>query len=237
MTTSSRIEHVTCLGCGCGCDDITVTVAEGRIVDATQVCPLGRAWFGDGAIPSAVLRGGRSATVDEAIAEAASVLVSAAGRCLVYLAPDLSSQAQRMALGIADLLRGTVDSATSGTAALGLLAAQRRGRAAATLGEIRNRADVLLFWAVDPAQRYPRYLQRYALDPVGTHIPTGRAGRFVVSVSVGAEKALGGADLSLQLEPKEEIAALSFMRAAVLGHSMSRAIPSESRRSSPLPKP
>jgi formylmethanofuran dehydrogenase subunit B len=159
--------------------------------------------------------------VDEAIAEAASVLAGAAGRCLIYLAPDLSSQAQRMALEIADLLRGTVDSATSATAALGLLAAQRRGRAGATLGEIRNRADILLFWAVDPAQHYPRYLQRYALDPAGTHISTGRAGRFVISVSVGAEKAFGGADLSIELEPEEEIAALSFMRASVLGHSIS----------------
>jgi formylmethanofuran dehydrogenase subunit B len=220
MTTSGRIEQVTCLGCGCGCDDITVTVADGRIVDATPLCSLGRAWFGDGTIPSAILRGGRPAAIDEAIAEAASVLVAAAGQGLLYLAPDLSSEAQRMALAIADLLRCTVDSATSETAAAGLLAAQRRGRAGATLGEIRNRADVLLFWAVDPGQRYPRYLQRYALDPVGTQVSTGRAGRFVISVSVGAEKALEGADLSLELRPEEEIAALSLMRASVLGHSL-----------------
>jgi formylmethanofuran dehydrogenase subunit B len=221
MTGSSRIEHVTCLGCGCGCDDITVTVAEGRIVDATPVCPLGRAWFGDGTVPSAVLRGGSPTSVEDAISEAASILVRAAGRCLVYLAPDLSSQAQRVTLEIADLLRGTVDSATSGTAAGGLLAAQRRGRAGATLGEIRNRADALLFWAVDPGQRYPRYLQRYALEPAGTHVTKGRAGRYVISVNVGAEKGPEGADLTLELEPAEEVTALSLMRASVLGHSIS----------------
>jgi formylmethanofuran dehydrogenase subunit B len=221
MTSSSRIEHVTCLGCGCCCDDITVTVAEGRIVDAIPVCPLGRAWFGDGTIPSEVLLGGQPAPLDDAVAEAASVLIGAAGRCLFYLAPDVSSQAQRLTLAIADYLRGTVDSATSETAASGLLAAQRRGRAGATLGEIRNRADILLFWAVDPAQRYPRYLERYALEPVGTHILNGRAGRFVISVSVGAEKGPEGADMALELEPDEEITALSLMRAAVLGHSTS----------------
>jgi formylmethanofuran dehydrogenase subunit B len=220
MSPAGRIEHVTCLGCGCGCDDITVTVADGRIVDASPSCPIGRAWFGDGTVPSEVLRGGRPASVDEAISEAASVLVGAAGRCLVYLAPDLSAQAQGMAVAIADLLRGTVDSATSGTAAAGLLAAQRRGRAGATLGEIRNRADVLMFWAVDPSQRYPRYLQRYALEPAGTHVPKGRAGRFVIGVSVGAEKALKGADLTLELEPGEEVTALSLMRAAVQGRSL-----------------
>jgi formylmethanofuran dehydrogenase subunit B len=222
---SSRVEHVTCLGCGCGCDDITVTVADGRIVDATPPCPIGREWLGDGLVPWEVLLGGRPASMEDALAEAAAILVRTRGRCLVYLAPDLTSQAQRMAIEIADLVRGSVDSATSETAADGLLAAQRRGRAAATLGEIRNRADTLLFWAVDPAERYPRYLSRYALDPVGTHVPQGRRGRFVIAVNVGSAKAVSSADLTLELEAEEEIAALSLMRATVLGHSVPKTSP------------
>jgi formylmethanofuran dehydrogenase subunit B len=225
VTVSHRVEHVTCLGCGCGCDDLTVSVSEGRIVDASPTCPIGRAWFGDGLVPSEVLCAGRPASVDEALNEAAAILVGAQGRCLVYLGPDLTSQAQRIALTLADLLRATVDSATSETAAAGLLVAQRRGRAGATLGEIRNRADALLFWGVDPAQRYPRYVSRYALDPVGTHVPEGRAGRFVVSVSVGTDKGPTGADLTLELEPEEEIPALSLMRASVLGHVIPTAAP------------
>lgn len=220
MSAPSRIEHVTCLGCGCGCDDISVSVSQGRIVDVTPICPIGRAWFGDGTVPSEVLQAGQRASIDEALAEAASVLVAERGRCLVYLAPELSSQAQRAALGIADLLGAMVDCATSATAATGLLAAQRHGRAGATLGEIRNRGDALLFWGVDPTEAYPRYLSRYALDPVGTHVPRGRAGRFVMSVSVGTDKSFEGADLTLELEPEEEITALSLMRASVLGHSI-----------------
>ncbi|HEY3011381.1 MAG TPA: hypothetical protein VGJ36_01445 [Gemmatimonadales bacterium] len=225
MSSDSRVEHVTCLGCGCGCDDVTVSVSAGRILDASPVCPIGRAWFGDGLVPSEVLRDGHPASLAEALAEAASVLVRARGRCLVYVAPDLTSQAQRAALTVADLLRATVDCATSRTAAAGLLAAQRRGRAGATLGEIRNRADVLLFWAVDPLHRYPRYLSRYALEPVGTQVPKGRAGRFVISVSIGDEKALTGADLHLELQPEEEITALSLMRASILGHTMPSSSP------------
>jgi formylmethanofuran dehydrogenase subunit B len=227
--TPSRVEHVTCLGCGCGCDDITVTVNEGRIVDASPICPIGRAWFGDGQVPSNVLRSGSPASLDEALAEAAALLVRARGRCLVYLSTDLSSQAHRLALGIADLLRAGVDSATSETAAAGLLAAQRRGRAGATLGEIRNRGDALLFWGVDPTERYPRFLSRYALEPVGTHVPQGRAGRFVISVSIGADKGPTPADLTWQLDPKEEIAAISLMRASVLGHSLPKSAPQLAR--------
>jgi formylmethanofuran dehydrogenase subunit B len=137
---------------------------------------------------------------------------------LVYLAPDITSEAQRAAVTLADLLRATVDSATSDPAAGGLLAAQRRGRATATLGEIRNRGDVVLFWGVDPSQRYPRFLSRYALEPAGTQVPEGRAGRFVIAVNIGSDKGPPGTDLTITLEPSEEIAALSLMRAAVLDH-------------------
>jgi formylmethanofuran dehydrogenase subunit B len=158
--------------------------------------------------------------MEEALTEAAAVLAGARGRCLVYLAPDLSSEAQRAALDLADLLGASVDCATSTTAATGLTAGQRRGRTGSTLGEIRNRGDVFLFWGVDPAERYPRFLSRYALEPVGTQVPEGRKGRFVVSVSVGADRGLKDSDLSLELDPKEEIPALSLMRATVLGNNV-----------------
>lgn len=212
-----RIEHVTCLGCGCSCDDVTVTVRENRILEATPLCALGKAWFGDGQVPGEVRSGGRSVSLDQALADAAAELASHRP-CLVYLGPDLTSQAQRAAVAVADLLEAAVDGSTSSSAATGLLTAQRRGRAGATLGEIRNRGDVFLFWGVDPAARYPRFLERYALEPVGTHIPEGRRGRRVISVSVGADQALQDADLTFAVEPGDEIAVLSLMRAAILGH-------------------
>ncbi len=209
----------TCLGCGCGCDDLEVLVRNGRIESIAPPCPLAQRWFGTGKVPDRILVGGQVASLEAALAAAAELLAGAR-RVLVVLAPDLTSQAQRTAVALADLLRATVDSATSVAAADGILAAQRRGRAAATLGEIRNRADVLLFWAVDPTERYPRYLERYALDPVGTHVPEGRRGRALISVHVGLDRGPTGADLELSLEPDEELAALSVVRATVLGRAL-----------------
>ncbi|HEV8177402.1 MAG TPA: hypothetical protein VGP44_06890, partial [Gemmatimonadales bacterium] len=217
MSPAQRVEHVTCLGCGCGCDDITVTLQDGRIVDVAPACPIGRAWFGDGSAPQEVLLAGKPVELQVALTEAAVLLTNSRSRLLVYLAPDITSQAQRAAVTLADILGAAVDSSTSQAAAGGLLTAQRRGRATATLGEIRNRADVLLFWGVDPNRRYPRFLSRL-LDPAGTQIPKGRAGRFVIAVNIGADRGPAGADLTINLEPSEEIAALSLMRAAVLDH-------------------
>jgi formylmethanofuran dehydrogenase subunit B len=217
--TDIRVEHVTCLGCGCACDDIAVTVRDGRIVDTNPACSVGRDWFADGVVPWEVLRDGAPASVEDAIGEAARVLAESQGRLLIYVGADLSSQAQRRAVSLADLLRGTVDSATSDTAAAGLLAAQRSGRATATLGEIRNRADVLLFWGVDPIRRYPRFYSRYAPDPTGVQVPNGRRDRFVIAINVGTDQGPAGADAALTLEPSEEIAALSLMRASIHGRT------------------
>ena len=220
MSADRRIEHVTCLGCGCGCDDLTVTVSNDRITEVTPACPLGSAWFGDGQVPGQVISDGQPLALDLTIERLDKALVEARGRCLVYLGPDLTSQAQRAALSVADLLGATVDSDTSDTAANGLITAQRRGRASATLGEVRNRGDVFLFWGVDPRERYPRFLSRYSVEPVGTQVPDGRRGRHVIAVSIGADKALEAADARIELPADQEIAALSLIRAAVLGNSI-----------------
>jgi formylmethanofuran dehydrogenase subunit B len=226
MSTESRIEHVTCLGCGCGCDDLTVQVRDGRIVDLSPACPISRAWFGDGVVPTAVRKDGREVGFEDGVAGAAEVLADAVGSCLVYLGLDISSQTQRTALAVADLVKARVDTATSASAGEGLLAAQRRGRCAASLGEIRNRADVVVFWGVDPAERYPRYTSRYALHPNGTHVGKDRAARTVIAVSVGADRSIAGADFSLELRPEEEVAVLSLIRASVLGQPAPSPTPS-----------
>jgi formylmethanofuran dehydrogenase subunit B len=215
MSGDQVFRSVTCLGCGCGCDDLEVTVREGRIVALAPPCPVARRWFGDGSLPAETKVGGRASSLEEAVEAAASLLAGAA-RPTVLLAPDLTTSAQRIGIAIADTLRAEVDGATSDTAASGLLAAQRRGRAGATLGEIRNRADVVLFWAVDPRERYPRFLERYAAAASATHATA----RTHLSVSVGPARALPSADLAAEVPPELELEALAVMRAVARGQKL-----------------
>ena len=208
------VEHVTCLGCGCACDDIDVVVDGDRIIESRHTCPLGAAWFGDGRLPSRCLVRGSDAPLDQALDEV-DELLARAGAPLIYLAPDLSCEAQREGIALADALHAALDSVTSDSALRSILAAQERGRATATLGEIRNRADVVLFWGVDPAVRYPRYRSRYAPEPVGLFLPDGRRSRFVVAVDVGAAHGPADADLRVTVSPDEEVATLIALRAIV----------------------
>jgi len=212
---AGTVEHVTCLGCGCACDDITVVVQRGRVAEAQRACALGAAWFGDGRVPDEIRIRGRTGTLERAIAEAAKLL-SDAERPLVYLAGDVSCEVQRDAVAIADRLRGAIDS-LAGTAAPGVLAAQRRGRAGATLGELRQRADLVVFWGVDPGARYPRYGARYAVDPVGLAAPAGRKSRRVIAVDVGDARGPADADGRVTIPAAAELDALGAMRATVQG--------------------
>jgi formylmethanofuran dehydrogenase subunit B len=216
----SQHPHVTCLGCGCACDDIVLTVEGSRIAAAEHACELGLAWFGDGWVPGAVRVDGRDTDFEQALRAAAALLETARGRLLVFLSAGLTSEAQGALLGIADRLGGTVDGQVSDTAAAGILAGQRRGRATATLGEIRNRADLVVFWGVDPELRYPRYRSRYATSPTGLHLRQGHPNRTVVSVSVGSDAGPAEADLQLALAPTEEIGALAELRAQLLGRHL-----------------
>jgi formylmethanofuran dehydrogenase subunit B len=212
--TARIVEHATCLGCGCACDDIDVVVAGERIVEARRACPLGVAWFGDGRLPSQCLMRGSDASLEKALDEVAELLGRASAP-LIYLAPDLSCEAQREGIALADALHAALDSVTSESTLSSLLAAQERGRAAATLGEIRNRADVVLFWGVDPAARYPRYWSRYAPEPAGLYLPDGRRSRVVVAVDVGAARGPADADLRVAVSPDDEVATLIALRAIV----------------------
>ena len=215
MSADRVLQSVTCLGCGCGCDDLTVRVRAGRIAELSPPCPLAIQWFGDGTVPREIRVEGRPATIEEAI-DTAAALLSGAGRPLVLIAPDLTTEAQRTAIALGDALRAEVDGATSDSAAAGILVAQRRGRAAATLGEIRNRADVVLFWGVDPRERYPRYLERYAIAASATHVRR----RSLLSVSVGSDRGPEKAEIEAEFTPGEEVDALAVMQATVRGQRL-----------------
>jgi len=218
--TDRTVANATCLGCGCACDDITVVVKQDRIADARNACALGAAWFGDGTVPAETRVNGRSASLEQALTEAAGLLTGAT-HPLVYLAGDLSCETQREAVAIADRLHAALDSLAA-TAATAVLAAQRRGRAGATLGEIRQRADLVVFWAVDPSTRYPRYGSRYAVEPRGVAAPQGRNSRTLIAVDVGEALGPADADGRVALAPADEVDSLEMMRATVQGRAVGK---------------
>lgn len=221
------VNDATCTFCGCVCDDMNLTVdlEEHRITKAENACVLGRAWFKEHGIeerPFALIDG-REATTDEAV-EAAAQILAKSRYPVVYGLSDTTCEAQRQAVAIADMVGGTVDTTTSVCHGPSGMAFQGVGESTATLGEIRNRADLLVFWGGNPAESHPRLFSRYAVTPKGMYIPRGKKDRTVVLVDVRRTQSAAVADIFIQVKPRRDFEVLWALRALVKGKRVDPAI-------------
>jgi formylmethanofuran dehydrogenase subunit B len=109
------VPNATCTFCGCVCDDIELHADGERIVKAKNACSLGDSWFknhtAERLYPDALIDG-QPATVDEAI-EAAAEHLYRADLPLVYGLSNVTCEAQREAVALAEMIGGVVDSHTS----------------------------------------------------------------------------------------------------------------------------
>ena len=214
--TSARvIEHVVCSFCGCLCDDIIVEVDEGEITRVRKACASGRGLFTRyDPTPRQPTVDGQEVDWKEAIAEAARIL-DEANSPLIYGLSSTATEAQRKAVALADKLGAMIDTTSSICHGPTDLAMQAVGEPTCTLGEVRNRADLLVFWGCNPAVSHIRHFARYSVMPKGTLTPNGRRDRTEVVVDVRPTSSTQAADLFLQVQPGADFEVLSALRALV----------------------
>jgi formylmethanofuran dehydrogenase subunit B len=214
---STVTENVVCSFCGCLCDDIVVEVDDGRIARVRKVCANGRGLFThyDPATSRPTVDG-REVAWEEAVAEAAQIL-DRADSPLIYGLSSTATEAQRKAVALADKLGAMIDTTSSVCHGPTGLAMQAVGEPTCTLGEVRNRADLLLFWGCNPAVSHIRHFARYSVTPKGTLTPKGRRDRTVVVVDVRPTASTRAADLFLQVQPGADFEVLTALRALLQG--------------------
>jgi formylmethanofuran dehydrogenase subunit B len=205
------VAEATCAGCGCACDDIVATVA-GAELSVSRTCALGDAWFAERAAGPVASIEGREASVDEA-ADAAAAILRDARAPLVYGLGQTSNEAQRRAVALAEAAAAIVDPARAGEAGLAL---QAIGASTATFGEIRDRAQLVVCWRVDPAVTNPRLLGRLRLDR------DARGARSLVVVDGERTATAGEADAFVELDGARDFEALWVLRALVTGARLDR---------------
>jgi formylmethanofuran dehydrogenase subunit B len=213
------VEAATCLACGCLCDDIRVVVESGRVVEAGNACAIGRPWFratrpGEGLAASTI--DGAPAGFDRAIGRAAEILAEARAP-MIWGLSGTTIETVASALAIADAIGAAVDPAGSAGRESGLRAFQRVGQVSSTLGEVKDRADLVVFWGVDPIVTHPRHWERYSVEPRGRFIAEGRAGRTVVVVDHGPTATSAASDLFVPVPRDRRGEALWVLRALVQG--------------------
>jgi formylmethanofuran dehydrogenase subunit B len=199
--TEAEFTDVACTVCGCVCDDLRVRVQNNRIVQADRACHLAKPWFlaQESRHPAAARIAGVAVPPAEAVARAAEILRNCRSP-LIYGLSRSSTTGQRAAVRLADLLGATIDTTASRCHAPSIMAVQQVGESTCSLGEIRHRADLVVFWGSNPLASHPRHFERYSVDAQGLWAPGGRRDRHVVVVDVKPTATTALADTFLQIE-------------------------------------
>jgi formylmethanofuran dehydrogenase subunit B len=224
---AQSIESV-CLGCSCLCDDIvahlgSADAAAPAMID--QACDLGQAWYREALAPRAATCqvDGRPADLETALERAAEIL-SAARYPLIYGLEAEAAEAQREAVWLAERLGCAIDTATSSSHCASILASQEVGKVTCTLGEVRNRCDLMVLWGADPLSTHPRLFSHYTLERPGMFVPRGRADRTLIVIDDQPTETAGLADQSVVVPAAGNFAALWTLRALVAGKPVDKAL-------------
>ena len=211
------VHDVACTVCGCVCDDLTLHVDAGRIQVAERACALSEPWLLEQTeaedIPAKV--DGKPATFDRAVQRAASLLRNSRAP-LVYGLSSSSTPGQRAACRLADPLGATIDTTASTCHAPSVVALQTVGESTSTLGEVRHRSDVVVYWGSNPLESHPRHVERY-VDAPGMFVPGGRRDRHVVVIDVERTATAEIADRFIQVQPGNDFEVIWALRAALKG--------------------
>jgi len=163
------VKGITCPVCGTFCDDLEIVLDENnKIIEAKNACAMGAAKFlnySEHRIKSPLIRkDGKlvEASMEEAIERAAQILVDAKYP-LLYGWSNTCCEAQRVGVELTEEVGGVMDNTATVCHGPSILAVQSVGIPSATLGQMRHRADLIIYWASNPWAAHPRHPERYSM--------------------------------------------------------------------------
>jgi formylmethanofuran dehydrogenase subunit B len=164
----TEFKSVVCPICGCLCDDLEVTVENNEIVKMKNGCSICEAKMVHGykseerILQPWVRKDGKltPVTMEEAVHRAAQILTDAKYP-LLFGWSSSTSEAQRIGVELAEELGSALDNCCSVCHGPSVMAIQEIGIPEATLGQIRHRADLIVYWACNAWTSHPRHVERY----------------------------------------------------------------------------
>jgi formylmethanofuran dehydrogenase subunit B len=167
------VKSVVCPICGCLCDDLEVTVENNEIVKMKNGCAVCEAKMVHGYKTERILKpmirkDGKLVPVsmDEAITKAAQILTDAKYP-LLFGWECCSSETQGIGVELAEELGSAMDNVCSICHGPSMMATQEAGIPTCTLGQVRHRADLVIYWGSNPWASHPRHVERYTAFPEG----------------------------------------------------------------------
>ena len=219
-----RCTDVVCPFCGSLCDSLIVNVYGNRIVKVVNACPLGMSKimgiYENRILEPRIRVNGELVKValEEAIDRAAEILVNAKYPVL-YGWASTSVETIRLGLELAEIVGGVFDHTATfchGPTALGF---HEIGMPKSTLGQIKNRADVIVYWGSNVTEAHPMHPSRYSFTSIG-RFRKGRKDRKLIVIDVRKTGAARNADMFIQAEPGKDFELLVALRLLVQGKEL-----------------
>lgn len=157
---------VACPVCGCLCDDIELTIEDGRIVKVKNGCAMCETKFLNYCkhriLKPLVRKNGElvKTSFRKALEKAAKILAEA-DYPLLYGWSSTSCEAMRVGLELAEEVGGVIDNTSTICHGPSALSVQEVGLPSCTLGQVRHRADLIIYWGSNPWSSHPRHIERY----------------------------------------------------------------------------
>ncbi len=217
-----EITDVVCSLCGCVCDDIVLEVENNKVVKVKRgACSVGKSkLLGHERIKSPMIRENgelKECSYDEAIKKSAEILYKSR-RPLLYGWSSTVCEADKVGVELTEDLGAVMDNTASVCHGPSVLAIQDVGLPSCTLGEVKNRADLVIYWGANPAQAHANHMKRYSYVSKGYWTAEGKKGKKLVVVDVRKTMTAKMADVFVQVEQGQDYPVFSALRAILQGH-------------------
>lgn len=151
------LKDVPCPFCSIHCDDLVIQNQSGKLKIKKNGCHISIDRFERCLPEQSPTIHGKTATLNEAIHQAARILKESNEPLIAGLGTDVGGT--RSVMELADKTGAIIDHMFNDGATRNFLVLQDLGWVMTTMGEIRNRADLIIFAGTD-ARNYPRFYER-----------------------------------------------------------------------------
>ncbi|MHA1731793.1 MAG: formylmethanofuran dehydrogenase subunit B [Promethearchaeota archaeon] len=220
MASDGRSVEFTCPGCGLLCDDVTVVIGDGgEVKKVANACSRGlakiREYGSNGRLDAPLLKdenGNQHPVPYEQAVERVSALLESSRAPAFYGWSSTSIEAQQVGFQLAKRVRGYIDGTSSICQGQFQLAEKTVGGASCTLGDVINKADLVVYWGANPIESHPRLVGRSVFSR-GMFRISGKEMKKLVTIDVRPTATAHMNEMSLQIDPGTDYEILAALRA------------------------
>lgn len=220
------VENCTCAFCGSNCDDLDILVKDNHVVGVRHACRLGASKIMEDEdqrllVPMVRDENGELVEVDwDTALDKAAELIAGSVRPVFYGWSETSIEAMKPGLELTELVGAVIDNQATICHGPTVQAVQNVGYPLMTLGEVKNRADMVVYTGSNPMNAHPRHLSRYSTFPKGWFRKRGRFDRTLVTWDPKYSDTAKLSDIWIPFEENGDYGFCNAIRAVLKGKKL-----------------